>query len=170
MRRLGLADHLVHDVCTLIRYHDLPIAPERASLLRAMSLLSREGRDVPRLMGELFDLKRSDTLGKAFQCFYYVDEIERMREMARELVANGEPYCVKMLAISGSDLIAAGVAPGPGSASCFRARSTPSSSTAFPIAPRTCCRHSGSSASPPMDRGAATVPSPRQSSSFGAHY
>ncbi len=36
-----------------------------------------------------------------------------MREMARELVANGEPYCVKMLAISGSDLIAAGVAPGP---------------------------------------------------------
>ncbi len=113
MRRLGLADHLVQDVCTLIRYHDLPIAPERASLLQAMSLLSREGRDVPRLMGELFDLKRADTLGKAFQCFYYVDEIERMREMARELVANGEPYCVKMLAISGSDLIAAGVAPGP---------------------------------------------------------
>ena len=68
---------------------------------------------MPRLMGELFDLKRADTLGKASQCFYYVDEIERMREMVRELIANGEAYSVKTLNLTGKDLIAHGMAPGP---------------------------------------------------------
>ncbi|TXF36575.1 HD domain-containing protein [Collinsella sp. BA40] len=113
MRRLGLSDMLVRDACTLIRYHDMPVEPERTSLLHAMQLFDRAGCDVARLMGELFDLKRADTLGKAPSCFYYVEEIERMREMVRELVANGDAYSVKMLAIGGRDLIDAGVRPGP---------------------------------------------------------
>lgn len=113
MRRLGLNDSLVSDACTLIRYHDMPLEAERTSLLNAMNLFDRAGCDVPRLMGELFDLKRADTLGKAPSCFYYVEEIERMREMVRELLANGEAYSLKTLALTGGDLIAAGVRPGP---------------------------------------------------------
>lgn len=113
MRRLGLNDFLVSDACTLIRYHDMPLEAERTSLLNAMSLFDQAGCDVPRLMGELFDLKRADTLGKAPSCFYYVEEIERMREMVRELLANGEAYSLKTLALTGGDLIAAGVRPGP---------------------------------------------------------
>ena len=64
-------------------------------------------------MGELLDLKRADTLGKASGCFYYVEEIERMREMCRELLANREAYSIKTLDLAGSDLIACGMAPGP---------------------------------------------------------
>ena len=59
------------------------------------------------------DLKRADTLGKAPSCFYYVETIEEMRALTRELLAAGEPYRLKMLAINGGDLIRAGVKPGP---------------------------------------------------------
>lgn len=113
MRRLGMGGDLIRDVCLLIRYHDRPVRPERSDLLRVMRLFSGEGVETARLMGELFDLKRADTLGKAPSCFYYVEEIERMREMVRELLANGEAYSLKTLDLAGGDLIAAGLEPGP---------------------------------------------------------
>ena len=78
-----------------------------------LNALSGEGVDTPRLMDELMDLKRADTLGKAPSCFYYVETIEEMRAMAHELLKAGEPYTLKMLAINGGDLIRAGVKPGP---------------------------------------------------------
>ena len=64
-------------------------------------------------MDELFDLKRADTLGKAPSCFYYVEDIEHMRAMTHELFERGEAYSVKTLALTGGDLIAAGMTPGP---------------------------------------------------------
>ncbi len=78
-----------------------------------MRALSGEGVDTVRLIDELMDLKRADTLGKAPSCFYYVETIEEMRAMAHELLKAGEPYMLKMLAINGGDLIRAGVKPGP---------------------------------------------------------
>ncbi len=112
LRRLALPGDVVRDACQLIRYHDLPLEAERTSLLKLMHLFSGEGMDTPRLVGELFDLKRADALGKAPSCFYYVEDIERMREMARELLANGEAYSIKTLALDGRALIAVGVEPG----------------------------------------------------------
>lgn len=113
MRRLSCGNDLMRDVALLIKYHDKPLRPERIDILRMMQLMAAQGVDVPRLMGELFDLKGADTLGKAPACFYYVEEIERMRELCRELLANREAYSVKTLDIAGGDLIAAGMAPGP---------------------------------------------------------
>ena len=113
MRRLGCPGDLIRDACLLIRYHDRPMRPERSDLLRVMRLFSGEGVNTARLMGELFDLKRADTLGKAPSCFYYVEEIERMREQVRELLANGEAYSLQTLRLRGADLISAGVEPGP---------------------------------------------------------
>lgn len=112
MERLSCPKELVRDACLLIRYHDRPLEAERASLLRMMSRLAGAGVDTIRLMNELFDLKRADTFGKAPSCFYYVEEIERMREMVRELVATGEAYSLSTLDLGGRDLIAAGVKPG----------------------------------------------------------
>ena len=78
-----------------------------------MRSLSGEGVDTPRLIDELMDLKRADTLGKAPSGFYYVETIEEMRSLAHELLEAGEPYTLKMLGINGGDLIRAGVKPGP---------------------------------------------------------
>ena len=113
MDRLALSHDLVRDVCLLIKYHDKPLRPERSCLLNMMLALSGEGVDTARLIDELMDLKRADTLGKAPSCFYYVETIEEMRALAHELLEAGEPYTLKMLAINGGDLIRAGVKPGP---------------------------------------------------------
>ena len=113
MDRLAQPHDLVRDVCLLIKYHDKPLRVERTCLLQMMRLMSGEGLDTPRLMDELFDLKRADTLGKAPSCFYYVETIEEMRAMVQWLLDAGEPYTLKMLAINGGDLIRAGVKPGP---------------------------------------------------------
>lgn len=113
MRRLSCPSDLIRDTCLLIRLHDRPLRAEREDLLRLLASLAAAGADVPRLAGELFDLKRADTLGKDPRCFYYVEDIERMREMVRELLANGEAYSVRTLAIAGRDLVEAGVRPGP---------------------------------------------------------
>ena len=113
MRRLSCPSDLIRDTCLLIRLHDRPLRAEREDLLRLLASLAAAGTDVARLAGELFDLKRADTLGKDPRCFYYVEDIERMREMVRELLANGEAYSVRTLAICGRDLVEAGVQPGP---------------------------------------------------------
>ena len=112
MRRLSVSGDVIRDACLLIRYHDLPLKPERASILTMMRVFSGEGVDTCRLMGELFDIKRADTLGKAPSCFYYVEDIERMRTMCESLFESGDAYSLKTLALKGADLIAAGVAPG----------------------------------------------------------
>lgn len=113
MDRLAISHDLVRDTCLLIKYHDKPLRPERTCLLKMMCLMGGESVDAPRLMDELMDLKRADTLGKAPSCFYYVETVEEMRSMVHELLAAGEPYTLKMLAINGGDLIRAGVTPGP---------------------------------------------------------
>lgn len=113
MRRLSCGNDLIRDVRLLIFHHDRPLRPERVDMLRMMQRFASSGVDTPRLMGELFDLKRADTLGKAPGCFYYVEEIERMREMCRELIANREAYSIKTLDLTGGDLIAHGMTPGP---------------------------------------------------------
>ena len=84
-----------------------------ATMPAYLNALSGEGVDTARLIDELMDLKRADTLGKAPSCFYYVETIEEMRALAHELLKAGEPYTLRMLAINGGDLIRAGVKPGP---------------------------------------------------------
>lgn len=112
MRRLGLPAALIREVCLLVRYHDTPLKPERAPLLKMMGRFSGEGLDTARLMDELFDLRRADALAKDPGCFSYVADIERMRAQVRALLAEGAAYSLKTLALTGADLIACGVEPG----------------------------------------------------------
>ena len=113
MRRLGLPATLIRQVCLLVRYHDTPLKPERAALLKMMGRFSGEGLETASLMEELFDLRRADTLGKAPACYGYLADIERMRVQVRALLAQDAAYSLRTLNLSGGDLITAGVAPGP---------------------------------------------------------
>lgn len=113
MRRLSISGELMRDACVLIRYHDEPLRPERGCLLRLLAALSTGGADAPRLADELFDLMRADALAKAPSCRAYAADVEALRQMVHGLVASGEPYTLKMLDLTGRDLLAAGVTPGP---------------------------------------------------------
>ncbi len=120
LRRLARPADVVRDACLLITHHDRPLAPERRDLLGILNLLAAAGADAPRLADELFDLKRADALGKAPACFSYVEEIERMRAMAQALVSSGAAWSLDTLALSGRDLIAAGMEPGPAIGAALR--------------------------------------------------
>lgn len=113
MHRLAIPLDVSRDACQLIRYHDRPMLAVREDVVRMMNRLSGNGADTVRLTDELLDLRCSDALGKAPSCFGYVDDLERMRSIMHEVLARGDAYSVKTLAIAGGDLIACGVAPGP---------------------------------------------------------
>lgn len=113
LKRLAVSTDITRRACLLIKYHDTPLKPERTSLLRMLANLSVNGQYAPQLMYELLDLKCCDTLGKVSSCFYYIEALEHMRDMIRELVKNEEAYSIKTLAITGGDLIAAGIPAGP---------------------------------------------------------
>lgn len=113
MQRLAVSNDVIRDTCLLIRDHDKPLKGSRQELLSQMRAFSGEGRDTRRLMDELFDLRRADTLGKAPTCFYYVDMLEDMRSRVHRMLDEGDAYSLQTLAIHGGDLIRAGVAPGP---------------------------------------------------------
>ena len=46
-----------------------------------MNRFAAEGVDTPRLMDELFDLKRADALGKSALCFEYVGSRGHARDV-----------------------------------------------------------------------------------------
>ena len=112
MHRLARPERLIHEVQLLVKYHDRPMEPTRRDVLNMMHRLSGGGLDAVRLIDELFDLRIADCRGKAPGCLGYIDTIERMRSIAHGCVTAGDPYALKMLAITGRDLIAAGVVPG----------------------------------------------------------
>ena len=113
MKRLAISSDIAQPACLLIRWHDHPMRDTRADLLHGMHLFAGEALGARRLTDELFDLKRADTLGKDPSCFSYVDEIEAMRAHTHALFDEGAAYSTKTLALTGRDLIAAGVEPGP---------------------------------------------------------
>ena len=113
MKRLAISSDIAQPACLLIRWHDHPMRDTRADLLEGMHRFAGEALGARRLTDELFDLKRADTLGKDPSCFSYVDEIEAMRAHTHALFDEGAAYSTKTLALTGRDLIAAGVEPGP---------------------------------------------------------
>ncbi|MBY4796865.1 HD domain-containing protein [Collinsella sp. AGMB00827] len=113
MNRLSLPSRLISDVALLVHYHDMPLKPCRSSILDMLGRLTKKSSDAPRLMGELLDLKVADARGKTAECADYVDEISKMRRLYERLLEQGSAYSVKTLALTGSDLISAGIAPGP---------------------------------------------------------
>ncbi len=108
LRRFKLDNATIDNVCCLVRHHDERPAPTRRNIRR---LMSRVGADH---MPGLIELKRADVHGqsgyKREEKLAELDEIERLFE---QIVSEGECVTVAELAVSGKDVIAAGVPRGP---------------------------------------------------------
>ncbi len=93
-------------VLTLVKYHDVPIAAEEKSVRRYLAKLGEEN---------LFDLcllKRADNLAQGEQWRYRQSEIDALEACIRKVVADGDCFSMKSMALCGADLIALGVPPG----------------------------------------------------------
>lgn len=108
MRRLKFDNDTIAAVRRLVRWHD-----ERPALtIRSVrKMVSKIGTDA---FPDLFMLKRADTLGQSFyqreEKLHAIDEFERLYN---EILAANDALTIKDLAVTGTDVINAGVPAGP---------------------------------------------------------
>ena len=95
-RYLRLSNRMTEDVTALVRYRDLPLDATRRGVLHALHVLG------PRLTEELIELRRNTVDGNAFHRVW--DQLERDMDCV---------YRLKDLAVTGDDLILAGIPAGP---------------------------------------------------------
>ena len=103
LRRLRLDNARRQEVLQLIRYHDLPIPPERKPVRR---LLCRLGEGTLR---GLIQLHLADTRGQSSQCRYRLAEYARVEQVLDGLLAEEDCFSLKKLAVNGNDLLALGL-------------------------------------------------------------
>ncbi len=95
-------------VVRLVEVHDAPIQPTEKSVRRWLGRLGEEA------FFQLLELKRCDTLGHGLEkTLSRLDELDALAELARGVIAQGQCFSMKDLAVDGRDVLAAGVPAGP---------------------------------------------------------
>ena len=108
LRALKFDNRTRERVVTLVEHHDVQIPCRDRSIRKWL------GRLGPETFFQLLEVKRADGMGQAYELVKdRLAELEEMKTKAEELVAQGQCFTLKDLAINGRDVIAAGVAPGP---------------------------------------------------------
>lgn len=95
-----------HDVLKLIEYHDANM-PTKKSIKR---ILNKLGEDLTR---QLLMVKYADILAQS--PLYFIEravELSKITKLLNEIIKDGEAFSVKLLAISGKDIIEAGYSEG----------------------------------------------------------
>lgn len=90
-------------ITQLIRYHDLPIAPEAKPIRRLMNKLGVE------TVRQLFELHIADTCGQSAICAGRVETYRQAERVLDELLAADACFSLKDLAVNGDDLLALGL-------------------------------------------------------------
>ena len=108
LRALKFDNRTQERVVTLVAYHDEQLLPQERAVRRWLSRLG------PEAFFQLLEVKRADSMGKALeQVRDRLAELDEIKIMAEQILAQGQCLTLKDLAVNGRDVIAAGVAPGP---------------------------------------------------------
>ena len=107
LRRLKFDNDTIHKVTKLVLYHDYRMPATARNVRRAMNKIGKE------LFPLYLEVRRADMLA---QSDYLREEklrnIAETAELYREILQKGQCVTLKELAVTGSDLIAAGMKPG----------------------------------------------------------
>ncbi|MGN1148571.1 MAG: CCA tRNA nucleotidyltransferase [Lachnospiraceae bacterium] len=109
MRRLRLDNDTIHKVCTLVLYHDYGngVAPDCRIVRRAVNKIGED------LFPSLLLVRKADIMAQSdYQREEKLANLEAWRQCYENILKSGECVSLKTLAISGKDLIEAGIAPG----------------------------------------------------------
>ena len=108
MRRLKFDNHSREKAVRLVRWHGLKYFPRQASVRRA---LNRVGDDI---FEDFRKVQRADILGKNPSIIPgKLDLLSQKEAVYRKVLREGQCYKTSSLDINGSDLIRAGIRPGP---------------------------------------------------------
>lgn len=90
-------------ILRLIRYHDLPIAPEKKPVRRLVSRLGAQ------TVERLIQLHKADTLGQAPCCLYRLAVYDGVAAVLKELLEEESCFSLRDLAVDGRDMMALGL-------------------------------------------------------------
>ncbi|WP_026651462.1 CCA tRNA nucleotidyltransferase [Butyrivibrio proteoclasticus] len=106
-RRLKFDTKTMDRVCNLIKYHDCDMETTPRSVRRFMNKVGTE--DFPLLL----EVRTADVLAQStYQREEKLDKIDKVRRIYEEVVAANQCITLKDLAVTGKDLIEAGITPG----------------------------------------------------------
>ena len=107
MKRLRFDNDTRQKVVRLVSYHDLKIKLTPEGVRRAVVKIGED------LFPILLEVKRADFLSQSmFKREEKEKELQQLEEIYQTVLKNGDCVSIKMLAVTGSDLIAAGMKPG----------------------------------------------------------
>ena len=115
LRRLRYDKRTVSDVTTLVRWHDVPLPPDERFLRRRLGRLGEEN------LHRLFRVQAADTVGKSPADRGRLDALCRAEAMLDALLARGDCFRLRDLAVNGGDLLRAGVPEGAAVGEILRA-------------------------------------------------
>ena len=108
LRALKFDNRTREQVVTLVEHHDVRIPCLERSVRRWL------GRLGPETFFRLLEVKRADGMGQAYEKVKdRLAELEELRAMAEEVIAQGRCFSLKDLEVNGRDILAAGVPAGP---------------------------------------------------------
>ncbi len=111
--RLKAPNALREEVCLLIRMHMTKFEPDKRLLRRRLGKFGRE------LMEKILLLQESDLRGKGYGVGDEIGQFSVLRQLMDEIMAEDACLSLKDLAVSGSDLLEIGFAPGPDIGKCL---------------------------------------------------
>lgn len=109
LRDLKMDNHSIKAIASLVLYHDYHLGRQMDKVL-IKNLLTQIG---PELFDTLLLVQEADVKAQNPEKLPpKLEHIKLQRSIKEEIIANGEPYNKAMLAITGQDLIAAGIPKG----------------------------------------------------------
>ncbi len=108
LKRLKCDNDTIRKVCELVRCHDERTLPEKTKVRRLLSRLGEEQ------FGRLLKVQTADTLGQSmYQREEKLARVAAVGMLATEILAENDCISLKDLAITGRDVIEAGIPKGP---------------------------------------------------------
>ena len=107
LSRLKFDNGTKEAVTALVLHHEDRFEPEAKAVKRFLNRLGETA------FFDLIDLMQADDMGKKPEFCHPQSYFDEFRRIAEEIIKNEECFSLKDLAVNGSDLICAGVAPGP---------------------------------------------------------
>lgn len=107
LKRLKYDNHTISRTCRLISYHDYRMVPKSVCVRKAVNKIGAD------LFDDLLLFQRADAWAKRADVYKRVDaELDAIQAVYEEIQAKSECTSLKMLAVTGKDLIEAGMKPG----------------------------------------------------------
>ncbi|MBQ2939244.1 MAG: CCA tRNA nucleotidyltransferase [Clostridia bacterium] len=106
LARFRLSSKQSERILRLIKYHDLPFPNERPMLLKRLHKFGEE------ICLQLLEMQDADCTAQAPEYRYRLEENQRIRDELQRLCDEQACFSLKDLAVSGDDLLAAGVPAG----------------------------------------------------------